>query len=94
MPRATTAKQNRAGWHEKSKDLGEVAVPKAERADSAFASIQLIRKRPLARLLGVNSWTVDRWRKKGTFPRPIWLSPTTPVWKLSDVEKWLDERKG
>lgn len=53
-----------------------------------------IRKRPLARLLGVSAWSIDRWRKLGQFPEPIWLGPSTPVWRISDVDAWMTKRKG
>ena len=37
--------------------------------------LQLLSKRQLAELLGVNMWTVDRWRKTNPdFPAPVWLS--------------------
>jgi predicted DNA-binding transcriptional regulator AlpA len=55
--------------------------------------LALIRKRELARLLGVNPWTIDGWRKAGTIPPPIILSGQIVAWKRSDIEAWLDERK-
>jgi predicted DNA-binding transcriptional regulator AlpA len=58
-----------------------------------FHDLQLIRKRALARMLCVNSWTIDRWRKDESFPKPIWLSNSTPAWKLSDIEAWLESRE-
>jgi predicted DNA-binding transcriptional regulator AlpA len=54
----------------------------------------LIRKRPLAKRLGVSPWTIDRWRRLGTFPPPIELSPTVLAWRLCDVEAWLRTRPG
>ena len=54
---------------------------------------EVLRKRELARLLSVNPWTLDRWRKTNpTFPQPIWLSDTTPAWRLADIEAWLASR--
>jgi len=55
--------------------------------------LALIRKRPLAKRLSVNPWTIDRWRKAGKFPPPIWLSETVPVWRVADIERWLRDRE-
>jgi predicted DNA-binding transcriptional regulator AlpA len=43
--------------------------------------LDLIRKRPLAKRLGVSPWTTDRWRKTGDFPEPIWLSDVVLAWR-------------
>lgn len=56
--------------------------------------LQLLSKRQLAELLGVNSWTVDRWRKTNPdFPAPVWLSDSTLRWRRLDVERWLATRQ-
>jgi predicted DNA-binding transcriptional regulator AlpA len=56
--------------------------------------LNLIAKRDLAKLLNINPWTVDRWRRKQRdFPQPLWVSPTTPRWRRVDVETWLASRQ-
>jgi len=52
--------------------------------------IQLIRKRDLAKLLSVQPWTIDAWRRKGRLPAPVVLSPQIVAWKRQDIEQWLD----
>jgi predicted DNA-binding transcriptional regulator AlpA len=53
----------------------------------------LLTKRNLAELLAVNPWTLDRWRKRDSdFPDPLWISGTTPRWRRTDVERWLESR--
>jgi predicted DNA-binding transcriptional regulator AlpA len=72
--------------------LHERVPPTAERGDSD--PLELIGKRQLARLLGVNPWTIDRWRKADVeFPAPIWLSNSTPRWRRADVERWLAAKR-
>jgi predicted DNA-binding transcriptional regulator AlpA len=55
----------------------------------------VLTKGELATLLGVNPWTVDRWRRKSglDFPQPIWLSGTTPRWRRAEVRSWLASRQ-
>jgi predicted DNA-binding transcriptional regulator AlpA len=55
--------------------------------------LQLIHKRQLAELLGVNPWTLDRWRKLGHIPLPLKLTDGTLAWRISAIEKWLQERE-
>jgi predicted DNA-binding transcriptional regulator AlpA len=52
---------------------------------------ELIRKKPLSKLVGLSEWTIDRKVKKGEFPRPIWLGPITPAWKLAEVIEWQND---
>lgn len=52
-----------------------------------------IRAHPARRgLIGVGKTTLWRWVKEGVFPQPIRLSDGVTVWRLSDVQKWLEEK--
>src|SRR4051794_27847653 len=63
-------------------------------SDAALQQKRLIGKRELAALLSVNSWTVDRWRKtQRDFPKPIWISDSTPRWNLLEIEEWLASKQ-
>jgi ribosomal protein S18 acetylase RimI-like enzyme/predicted DNA-binding transcriptional regulator AlpA len=65
----------------------------ADVADPQYSDpLQLIRKRELARLLGINPWTLDGWRKRGLIPPPIVLSPQVVAWRRSVIATLLDER--
>jgi predicted DNA-binding transcriptional regulator AlpA len=55
--------------------------------------LELIHKRPLARLLGVNPWTLDFWRRRGQMPPPVVLSPQIVAWRRRDIARWLEERQ-
>ena len=55
--------------------------------------LELIRKRPLARLLGVNPWTINFLEKDRSVSPPICISPQIVCWRRVDVERWLAERE-
>jgi prophage regulatory protein len=46
----------------------------------------------LSAKLGVNRTTIFRWVKAGKFPKPVYLTPTKPVWPDADYQAWCDER--
>ena len=43
-------------------------------------------------LLAVSDKTIWNWVKRGAFPAPIKLSPSVTVWRLSDVQAWMQEK--
>jgi predicted DNA-binding transcriptional regulator AlpA len=52
--------------------------------------IQLIRKKELAKMLGVDRWTIDRYRREmPDFPRPLKFSEQVLVWDLTEIKAWL-----
>ena len=68
--------------------------PPEELAPPVVDPLALLTKRQLAKLLAVDPWTIDRWRKGDPdFPEPIWLSGTTPRWKRVAIHHWLATRQ-
>ncbi len=61
---------------------------KRERSAGTAADIELIDKNDLCRQLKISPWTLQRKIAKGEFPRPVWLGPTTPRWRASEVAAW------
>jgi predicted DNA-binding transcriptional regulator AlpA len=55
--------------------------------------LELIRKRELAKILGVHVWTIDYWRRLGRIPPPIILSQQVVAWRRTDIEAWLDDKR-
>lgn len=54
---------------------------------------QLIRVPTVAAMLSVSRSTVWRWSKfKPEFPRPIKISTGVTVWKLNEIQKWLESQ--
>ena len=55
---------------------------------------QLIRAPVVAAMLSVSRSTVWRWSKfKPEFPRPIKISTGVTVWRLNEIQKWLESQK-
>jgi predicted DNA-binding transcriptional regulator AlpA len=53
----------------------------------------LLSKAQLATLLGVTTRTVVRWSgDDATFPKPIWIGPSSQRWRLDEVQRWLNSR--
>jgi predicted DNA-binding transcriptional regulator AlpA len=55
-------------------------------------SITLIDAQELASHLGVSTWALAEWQRKGLLPRPtVRLAPNVLRWRLGDVEGWLSK---
>jgi predicted DNA-binding transcriptional regulator AlpA len=53
----------------------------------------LWRKVEVAAALSVTIWTIDKWCREGTFPKPVFASPRSPaMWRVRDVEAWVEQR--
>jgi prophage regulatory protein len=52
----------------------------------------MLRAPEVAQMLGTSVGSIWGWAKAGKFPKPIKLGPNTTVWRLSDVEAWIEER--
>ena len=46
---------------------------------------QLFRRCDIARICGVSLQTVDRMRRRGLLPEPVWVAPRIPAWESVDV---------
>jgi predicted DNA-binding transcriptional regulator AlpA len=55
--------------------------------------LDTVTRRQLAAKLNVSVWTIIRWVKTGQFPPPIRLSETKLVWRVRDIEVWLQLRE-
>ena len=73
-----------------------VLIPLPEQQDvSRTALVERVPARIAARLLGVETATLARWRQRGRGPKGwIYLSETLVVYPLIEVERFLSERKG
>jgi len=76
-----------------------VSVPAQEEKIHVYKSgiskgqTKRISARPASKgILGVGKTTLWRWVKEGFFPQPIKLSEGVTVWRLSEVQSWLDSK--
>ena len=53
-------------------------------------SNQLLRINEVCHQTSVAKSTINLWVAQGKFPKPIMLSPTIKVWKLSTVQELID----
>ena len=53
---------------------------------------RLIRLKELIKIIGLARSTVYLLLSKNKFPKPIKLTEKTIVWRLSEIEKWIEER--
>jgi len=51
---------------------------------------QLIRIKQVVQLLAISESTVRRYIKSGILPKPTKLSPRVMVWRLSQIEDFID----
>jgi predicted DNA-binding transcriptional regulator AlpA len=48
----------------------------------------------VARLLGLTSQTVRKYRSEGRMPEPDWMIGRSPAWRRSTIEGWQNTRPG
>ena len=64
----------------------------ANQARHEEASCQLLRVNDVKRLTTLSKSTIALWVAQSRFPKPIALSLTVKVWRLSDIKIWLDQQ--
>jgi predicted DNA-binding transcriptional regulator AlpA len=89
VSRASSGNRGPVLFHWRAQRIGAPPVEQVE----LTPPLQCVRKRELAKMLSVDPWTIDHWRRKGIIPEPIVLSDQVLVWRLADIEKWLREKE-
>lgn len=56
-------------------------------------SDRYIRIKELAVMLSISRSNIYRLIKEGKFPKQIKLTERTSVWRLSVIEKWVEDRE-
>jgi prophage regulatory protein len=62
------------------------------KAKHQLDACQLLRINDVKRLTTLSKSTIALWVAQSRFPRPIPLSLTVKVWRLSDIKDWLDQQ--
>jgi len=55
-------------------------------------SLQIIRPKAAAALLGISTSTLYRWEAEPGFPRRLKIGKRAAGWRKADLEKWLDQK--
>ncbi len=53
-------------------------------------STQLLRINDVSSITSIAKSTINLWVAQGKFPKPITLSATIKVWKLSAIQDWIE----
>jgi len=56
------------------------------------SQIDLISPRQVIDRLDIPSSTLYRWISEGKFPRPIKVGPRKTLFRVSDIQSWLEEQ--
>ncbi len=51
---------------------------------------QLLRITEVSDFTSLAKSTINLWVAQGKFPKPLLLSPTIKVWRLQQLEDWVD----
>ncbi len=54
---------------------------------------RVIRVGEVASIIGVGKSTVWLWDREGKIPKSFKLTPSTTVWRFSEIMAWLDEKQ-
>jgi prophage regulatory protein len=54
-------------------------------------SNQLLRIQEVSALTSLAKSTINLWVAQGNFPKPTLLSPTLKVWRISDIDAWIEQ---
>ena len=61
----------------------------ANKANHEEAACQLLRIRDVSKLTTLSKSCIQLWVAQGRFPKPLTISATVKVWRLSQVKDWL-----
>ena len=53
---------------------------------------KLLRLPQVMELTAAARSTIWKWVKEGEFPQPVKLSPRVTVWRLSEIEEWIESK--
>jgi len=67
--------------------IGQWAANKAKHQEEAC---QLLRIRDVSKLTTLSKSSIHLWVAQGRFPKPLTISATVKVWRLSQVNDWIN----
>jgi len=75
-----------------NKQIAHLEQWTASQVKHAEEACQLLRVNDVKRLTTLSKSTIALWVAQSRFPKPIALSLTVKVWRLSDIKIWLDQQ--
>ncbi len=54
-----------------------------------LSSTRVVRRKELAKQLGISEVSVWRWERKGLLPPKLQLGPNVVDWLESEIDQWL-----
>ena len=75
-----------------NKQIARLEQWTASQVKHAEEACQLLRVNDVKRLTTLSKSTIALWVAQSRFPKPIPLSLTVKVWRLSDIKIWLDQK--
>lgn len=60
-----------------------------ETLESRQTGLALLRRAQVTQRTGLSRSTLYARIKAGTFPEPVYLTPSTPAWVASEVDAWI-----
>jgi prophage regulatory protein len=60
------------------------------KANHEEAACQLLRIRDVSKLTTLSKSCIQLWVAQGRFPKPLTISATVKVWRLSQVNDWIN----
>jgi prophage regulatory protein len=55
-------------------------------------SAKLLRLKDVSELTSLGKSTINLWVAQGKFPKPLTLSATIKVWRLKDVNQFIESK--
>ena len=62
----------------------------ANKAKHQEEACQLLRIRDVSKLTTLSKSCIQLWVAQGRFPKPLTISATVKVWRLSQVNDWIN----
>jgi predicted DNA-binding transcriptional regulator AlpA len=62
----------------------------ANKAKHQEEACQLLRIRDVSKLTTLSKSCIQLWVAQGRFPKPLTISTTVKVWRLSQINDWLN----
>jgi prophage regulatory protein len=58
--------------------------------DLSHTDTTLLRRREVTRRTGLSRSSLYSRMKEGKFPKPVYLTPSTPAWLESEIAGWIN----